>query len=98
MWVDETGCNAKDHTRKFGYALKGETPEYHRFHSHGRRVSSIAAMTVEGVLAYELTYSTVNGERFLDFLRATLVPEMMAYNGTNPKSILIMDICSIHHV
>ena len=96
VWVDETGCN--DHTRKFGYALKGETPEYYRFHAHGRRVSSVAAMSVDGVLAYELTYNTVNGEFFLDFLRASLVPEMMTYNGSNPKCIIIMDNCSVHHV
>ena len=98
VWVDETGCNAKDHTRKFGYALKGETPEYYRIHAHGRRVSSVAAMSVDGVVAYELTYNNVNGEFFLDFLRASLVPEMMTYNGSNPKSIIIMDNCSVHHV
>ena len=74
----------RDSTRKFRYGLKGETLEYHRFHSHGQRVPSIAAMSVEGVLAYELTNTTVNGV-FLDFLRATLVPEMMVYNGSNPN-------------
>ena len=98
VWVDETGCNAKDHTRKFGYELKGETPVYHRFLVRGKRVSSITAMSVDGIVAYDLTASTVNGEKFLDFLRATLVPEMMPYNGSNPRSILVMDNCTIHHI
>lgn len=30
--------------------------------------------------------------------RATLVPEMMPYNGSNPRSILVMDNCTIHHI
>ena len=98
VWVDETGCTAKDHTRLFGYALKGETPVYNRLLVRGKRVSAITAMTVDGVLAYDLTTSTVNGEKFLDFLRGTLVPEKMSYNGSNPKSILILDNCSIHHI
>ena len=97
IWVDETDCIAKDHTRKFGYDLKGETPVY-RFLVRGKRVSSITAMSVNGVLTYELTHSTVNGENFLDFLRGSLIPEMMPYNGSNPKSILVMDNCAIHHI
>jgi transposase len=97
IWEDETGCIAKDCTRKFGYDLKGETPVYHRFLVRGKRVSSIAAMSINGVVTYELTHSTVNGEKFLDFLRGSLIPEMMPHNGSNPKSILGMDNCAIHH-
>ena len=98
IWVDETGCIAKYHTRKFGYDLKGETPVYHRFLIRGKRVSSITAMSVNGVVTYELTQSTVNGDKFLDFLRGSLIPEMMPYNGSNPKSILVMDNCAIQEV
>lgn len=98
IWVDETGCNAKDHTRKFGYALKGETPVYHRLLVRGKRVSSITAMSIDGLLTYDLTVDTVNGEAFLNFLMSTLIPEMMPYNGSNPKSILVMDNCAIHHI
>ena len=97
IWVDETGCNAKDFTRKFGYALRGETPVYNRLLVRGTRVPAIIAMSVDGIVAY-LTTDTVNDEKFLDFLRATLIPEMMPYDGSNPKSILIMDNCSIHHI
>ena len=74
IWVDETGCIAKDHTRKLGYDLKGETPVYHRFLVRGERISSYAAMSVDGIVSYELTDSTVNSERFFNFL-----------NGSNPN-------------
>ena len=26
VWLDETGCDRRDHMRKCGYALKGHTP------------------------------------------------------------------------
>ncbi len=33
VWVDETGCDKRDHTyvRKLGYALRGERPVYHHW-------------------------------------------------------------------
>ena len=54
----------------------------------GQNISSIAAMTA----------STVNGETFYDFLRGTLIPELCPFNGYNPRSIIIMDNCSIHRI
>ena len=37
---------------------------------------------------------------FFDFLRGTLIPymNMMPFNGSNPRSIIIMDNCSVHHI
>ena len=31
VWMDETGTDKRDSVRKFGYAIKGITPVYHRF-------------------------------------------------------------------
>ena len=31
VWVDETGTDKRDQLRKYGYALRGVTPVYHRF-------------------------------------------------------------------
>ena len=36
VWVDESGSDAKSHIRKFGYALRGQTPIYHRFLARGK--------------------------------------------------------------
>ena len=44
---------------------------YHCFLVRGTRVSAIAAMCTEGVVAYELTVGTVNGEKFFDFFVCT---------------------------
>ena len=98
VFVDESGSDARDQIRKYGYALRGVTPTYHRLLSRGRRVNAIAAMASSGVLALELTTSTVNGQIFFDFVRGSLIPNMMPYDGINLRSVAVLDNCSIHHV
>ena len=80
-----------------GYAIRGMTPTCHRLLARGKRVNAIAAFSADGVLAVEIVSSTVSGKEFFDFLRGSLIPNMMTYNGTNPHSVLIMDNCSVHH-
>ena len=62
------------------------------------RISAIAAISTSGYVGVELTYGTVNGDVFTDFVRGTLIPEMEPFDGEIKKSVVIMDNCSIHHV
>ena len=98
VWSDETGSPVRDAIRKYGYALRGMRAEYQRLLTRSKRVNAIAAMSCTGIVALELTTDTVNGDKFFDFLRASLIPNMMPFNGTNPHSVLVMDNCSVHHV
>ena len=98
VFVDETGSDKRDHTRKFGYALKGESPVYHRWLVRGQRISAIAAICCDGLVAYDLTTGTVNGEQFLEFVQGSLIPQMAAFDGSSDRSIVVLDNCSIHHV
>ena len=98
VWLDETGCDRRDHIRKHGYSLRGERPVYHRFLHRGNRVSTITAMCTDGILATEVFYGTLNGERFLDYLRGSLIPEMLPFDGISALSVLVLDNCSVHHV
>ena len=99
VWVDETGSDARDHIRRFGYAFRGMTPQSHRLLARGKWVNAIAALSSSGVVAVDIVVGTVSGQDFFDFLRGTLIPNMMSYyNGTNPHSIIIMDNCSVHHI
>ena len=50
VWVDESGCQKKDGICKFGYALRGLTPVRERILVRGKRISTIAAMDVNGML------------------------------------------------
>lgn len=98
VWIDETGCDARSHARKYGYALRGLTPVSHRLHARGQRVNAMAAIDSTGLVALELTTSTVGRETFYDFIRGTLIPQMMPFNGINPRSVAVMDNLSVHHV
>ena len=96
VWYDETGSDWRDEIRKFGYSLRGQTPVYHRYLVRGTRISSVLAMTLSGVLTYEFHTGTIDGNKFFNFVRGNLIPNMQPFPG--PHSILIMDNCSIHHV
>lgn len=91
MWVDETGCDKKS-------AIKGITPEYHRKLGKGKRLFSVAAISVDGVIAADFTHDSMNAEFFYEFARGSLIPNLLPFDGQNPKSVVIMDNCSIHHV
>ena len=77
VWVDETGSDARNHIRKYGYAMRDITPVYHRLLARGRRISAITAISSEGLVGVDLTYGTTNGDIFADFVRGTLIPEMV---------------------
>ena len=98
VWVDKSGCDRRDQNRKFGYALQGERPVFHRLLYRGQRISVIAALSTEGVVCTEIMKGTVDGNKFTKFVQGKLIPEMMPFDGENPKSIAILDNCSIHYV
>ena len=95
VWTDEMGTDRRDQMRNFGYALRGERAICHRILTRGTRVSVMAAMTAGGVLAYECTTGSVNAEKFFDFLRGCVIPNMQPFPAQN--STLVLDNCSIHH-
>ena len=90
VFIDEAGCSAKDHTRQFGYALRGENAVQHRWLRRGTRVSAIAAMSSTGMVAVELMTRSVNDDVFYDFVRGSLIPEMLPFGGSNPRSIAVL--------
>ncbi len=56
----------------------------------------MVAMSSEGVEAYKLTSGSNNGEKFVDFVRGSLIPVTQPFPDRH--FIVIMDNCSIHHV
>ena len=97
VWVDESGSDSKDQLRKYGYALRGERAVCRRLLVRGKRVSAIAAISTEGLVALELTDGSVNGDTIFDFVRGSLIPEINSFDGCSPMLIAVMDNCSIHH-
>lgn len=97
VWLDETGCDKRDHVRKLGYAMRGERPVYNRLLHRGKRISAVAALCTDGVIALEMSEGTFNGTKFTDFILQYLIPEMQQFDGSSTRSVLVMDNCSIHH-
>ena len=83
IWEQTEGINFK----KFGYALRGEQAVCHRTLMRGTKISAIATMTSDGVIGYTLATGSVNTEKFIDFVRRDLAPNMGIFSN-----------CSIYHV
>ena len=98
VFFDETGCEPRSHIRKYGYQLRGLTPVSSRILARGKRVNTISAICTEGLVSAEYTTGSVNGECIFDFIRASVIPNMLPFDGTSPKSILVMDNASVHHI
>ena len=98
VWIDETGCDKRDLLRKYGYSFRGERSTCKRLLIRGRRISAIAALSYQGIMDVSITSQSVDGDKFCDFVRGCLIPNMMPFDGTNPTSVVVMDNCSVHHV
>ena len=92
VWVDETGTDRRDQLRKFGYAIRGQPAVCTQLFTRGKRISAVVAMSSEGVEAS----GSNNGEKFVDFVRGSLIPVTQPFPDRH--SIVIMDNCSIHHI
>ena len=98
VWIDECGSNRRNEVRKYGYSLRGLTPISYKLVSHGQRFSAIPVVTTRGIEDVFVTNKSVNGDLFLQFVEQCLVPVLQPFNGSNPRSVVIMDNASIHHV
>ena len=94
VFVDETGSDARNYMQKLGYSLRGMRTECPRFLARGRRISAIAAIDCDGLIDVGFTASTVDSDMFFDFIRGSL---LRPFDGTNSRSVVIMDNCAIHH-
>ena len=97
VWVDETGCDMRATMRLYGYSLIGQRATCLHTYVRGKRISTIAALSTNGIIATDFLQCTCSGEEYFDFLRGDLIPQMLPFDGLNPNSILIMDNCSVHH-
>ena len=95
VWLDESGCDRRDAIRKYGYSIRGIPICDQRLLIRGKRFTAIPMDGVHDVLIAE---GTMNGDRFAMFVKNVLSPHLMPFNGLNPRSVVIMDNASIHHV
>ena len=98
IWIDETGSDQRQSIRTFSYHLRGIVPQDTVVSIRGRRLSTIAAMSCRGIEDIEIYDGSVDGETFSRFIERCIVPIMQPFNGSNPRSVLVLDNASVHHV
>ena len=97
VWLDETGSDRKKGRRLFGYHLRGMTPVCFTHTLRGQRLNSIGIMSMRGLEDFDIYEGNINGDIFCDFIERCLVPILQPFNGTNQRSVVVMDNASIHH-
>ena len=55
-------------------------------------------MSTRGIENIHVVQNTVDGDTFLHFVQNCLVPILQPFDGTNPRSVVVMDNASIHHI
>ena len=89
--LDETGTDNRTYMRRYGHVIRRDASRYHRSLNCGNRTSVITA----GLFAMELINRNTIA---VDFVRGNLIPYLNSFDGSSPKSILVLDNCSIHRV
>jgi len=90
VFLDEAGVDIAM-SRSYGWAPPGETPRIER-PVHGKRISLIGAIALDGVRALRRVEGYVNGDEFVAFLREDLGPHLQ------PGDLVVMDGPRIHRV
>ena len=83
IFVDETGTDARDKIRKYGYGVRGKPPVAQKLLVRGQHFSSIAIMSTAGVLDSQVVTGTATGDVFEQFVQYSILPNLMPFNGTN---------------
>ncbi|KIK12232.1 hypothetical protein PISMIDRAFT_121224, partial [Pisolithus microcarpus 441] len=95
MFVDEAARGECMISRRFGCSGRCTHCAIQRWFVWGMQYSIIPAITLNGIIAYNIVEGTVDAERFLKFLKEQVMPFTNPY--PSPCSILIMDNFHIHH-
>ena len=98
IFLDESGADRRDTIRAKGYSLRGKPAKKQRFLMRGEHISALCIMSVEGILTCRIVRGSIDGDRFVEFIENSLMPIVMPFNGINPRSVIIMDNCAIHHI
>lgn len=66
--IDESCKNEHEILRRYGRSHTGQQADYSEVFVRGERYSMIAALTIEGYIAVEVTNGSFDGELFLEYL------------------------------
>ena len=85
IWLEKSGYDRRNSTRKFAYAIRGVSPVDYRILAQGTRYSALPAITVNGLYDVKLVEGSVNGEVFQPFID---FPLYQFYNHSTTTLVL----------
>ena len=98
VFIDQRGYKKLNLVCQYGFSVRGITPVSHNFVVYGKHISDIGVLTTEGIENPYLVEGNVNGDTLLKFIRRSLLNIIQPFDGSNPKSVVILDNASIRHV
>ena len=97
VFVDETSADGRNCLRRFGYSLRGRPAVSKKLLVRGQRVPAIASMSTDGIVNYVKYTGSVTGDKFKHFIRYSLFPQLLPFDGVNLQSIIVLDNAAIDH-
>jgi hypothetical protein len=73
IFIDEAAKNKRTTGRPMGWAVVGERCVQRRCFVRGQRYSILPALTLDGIITYDIIEGSVTAARFLTFLRELVV-------------------------
>ncbi|KIJ40118.1 hypothetical protein M422DRAFT_112421, partial [Sphaerobolus stellatus SS14] len=95
VFVDESRVDLHTTYRINGWSKKGERATVSAKFQRGQGYSLLPALCSEGVIYSEVRKGAYDGPAFIEFI-TNLLEHMSPWPA--PKSVLVMDNCSIHHL
>ena len=68
IFLDETGSDRRNALRKYGYSLRGIPAVSHKLLLRGEHLSTIACISMEGILECKTVASSVDGDTFYELI------------------------------
>jgi hypothetical protein len=73
VFIDEAAKDRRTSARQYGRVSKGECCRIDKYFIRGIRYSILPALTLDGIIAYDIVEGSVDAERFLSFLKEHVV-------------------------
>ena len=91
VFLDESGVNI-NLTRSYGRSIGKKRVVEKVPLKRSKRRSIVGAIRIDGTIRYRSFQGSINGKRFLEYLKVTLLPSI------KPLDIVIMDNLNVHKV
>ncbi|KIK93717.1 hypothetical protein PAXRUDRAFT_144450 [Paxillus rubicundulus Ve08.2h10] len=94
LFIDKAAKDKWTSTCQHGWSRKGLHCCVSRCFIQGTRFPILPAITLNGIIAYDIIEGPANSQHFVRFLEEHVMPLTNPYPG--PCSVIIMDNCHIH--